>query len=557
MSKTRISLAVGLVMATICTAIAAVGIVRTRSVPIHEELVVARRLGPTSSHRRVEFSLVLRLHDRAGLERFLNDVQDPSSPHYREFLGPREFGARFGLSRTRLERLGHILSDRGLHITRSYPQRTSVKVAGIASRVERFFRVRLSDFRDRQGRRYHKPDVGPTIPSRLIADVRSVSGLNSQPPPPSAAADIVSSDGLRPQDVESAYDIGPLHDAGIDGSGVNVAVFTLYTYHPEDIDAFDQRYGLSSPDVERVPVNGGTSHPDSEDALDIETIRSVAPGAQILNYEAEGVGSFGELVGDIVDQVVAEGRTDIISMSYGICNSNKYVTAADRDRGEQALEAAAAQGINVFVATQDSGAYTCERIDPADHTIVTSWPGDSPWVVSVGGTLLSVRQDGSYLREAGWQDELSKGGGGGGLHPTEPRPDWQVGPGVDNEFSNGNRQVPDVSAAADPDSGFAVVSEGKVSPIGGTSASTPFWAGVTALLEQKAKKEGIDRIGFLNPILYQLGLSNDPPFHDVVLGGNRFHNATPGWDYSTGLGSPIVSKLVDQTIAYLKQNPPQ
>ena len=114
------------------------------------------------------------------------------------------------------------------------------------------------------------------------------------------------------------------------------------------------------------------------------------------------------------------------------------------------MEAAAAQGISVFVASGDAGAYDCQHADRNVTYVVSGIPASSTGVIAVGGTLLSVRSDGSYLDEWGWEDILSGGGTGGGLSRVEERPPWQVGPGVENQYSNGKRQVPDVAGPADP-----------------------------------------------------------------------------------------------------------
>ena len=100
-------------------------------------------------------------------------------------------------------------------------------------------------------------------------------------------------------------------------------------------------------------------------------------------------------------------------------------------------------------------------------------------MIGVGGTYLETRDDGSYLRETGWQDYLTTGGTGGGISPVDPMPAWQVGPGVQNDRSNGNRQCPDVSAVADPDTGYLIfvtdqaTGEAGWQMIGGTSAAAP------------------------------------------------------------------------------------
>jgi kumamolisin len=171
----------------------------------------------------------------------------------------------------------------------------------------------------------------------------------------------------------------------------------------------------------------------------------------------------------------------------------------------------------------------------------------------VGGTELDLRRDSSYGLESGWEDSLTGKGGGGGLSPTEPRPSWQRGPGVQNRFSNGNRQIPDVSAAGDFSTGWLIHTQGRLGHYGGTSAATPFWAASMLLVRQLAQREDAGRLGFVAPLLYRLGARRDSPYHDVTLGGNLHYRATKGWDFATGWGSPDVTKLAEQMVGELER----
>jgi kumamolisin len=164
----------------------------------------------------------------------------------------------------------------------------------------------------------------------------------------------------------------------------------------------------------------------------------------------------------------------------------------------------------------------------------------------VGGTRLDVAADGGYVREHAWEDVLSAGGGGGGLASSVPRPSWQRGVlGIDNRYSNGRRQLPDVAADADPSTGVAIHTGGELQQVGGTSAAAPFWAAATALVRQYARAKHAGPVGFAAPLLYRLASTAQPypPFHDVTRGGNRYYQSTGGWDYATGLGSPDVYNL--------------
>jgi kumamolisin len=292
--------------------------------------------------------------------------------------------------------------------------------------------------------------------------------------------------------------------------------------------------------------------------LDIEVVRGIAPAAQIINYSAGGdLPSFGSLIARVVD----DGKAQIANLSYGWCE--RYYPDGVIASNEKEFAAAFAQGISVFVSSGDEGGYECWRVqkndnDSFDRDIrpAVASPTSSPSVISVGGTFLSVREDGTYYREAGWAGPFGLAGGGGGLSTIFQRPSWQTGAGVDNGQSNGMRQVPDVAGPADPASGFTVVStepkgDQSTTTVGGTSAAAPFWSGSMALVSQMAKTRGVDTLGALGPLLYQVAAARPDVFHDVIHGGNLVYDAGPGWDYSTGLGSPRVAALGDAIVAAL------
>ncbi len=167
--------------------------------------------------------------------------------------------------------------------------------------------------------------------------------------------------------------------------------------------------------------------------------------------------------------------------------------------------------------------------------------------------------NGAYGSESVWsnpsdtQRSPQGAGGGGGISSFFKEPTWQTGPGVQNQYSNGNREVPDVSADADPATGYSVYctvaasgcsSTGWIT-VGGTSAAAPLWAGSTALINEYLQKQQKSRIGFANPVLY--GLENAtqqfPPFHDVSSGTNLYYPATSGYDEASGWGSPDIYNI--------------
>jgi kumamolisin len=517
-----------------------------------------RLVGPTAPDTSITFSLVLRLPGEAKLRAALD------SPRRARPMTAAAFGRAYGLPERALRRAERRLRAAGVRVVGRYPQRTALEVRGSAAAVQHLFRVRLGDFVDAAGRPYRAPLDRPSVPPALASAVDAVAGLSTRPLPITSTQPV---DGFKPVDLAAAYGVQPLWDQGIRGQGQTVAVVSFGSVDPADVEAFDRATGTRGPPVERIPVEGGNQNRFAgialEVALDVQAIRGIAPEAKILNYELPFDGQFSSFtrgMGTAIDTVVKDGRAKIVSISYGICDAPTLADGTvllpdgDRLRVRRAVDAAVRAGVNVFVATQDQGAYTCQRFLLSDHRLSTSWPGDDPGVIAVGGTLLSVGSDGGYLDESGWEDVLSNGGGGGGLNPQDARPDWQLGPGVENAASNGKRQVPDVAAAADPDSGFFVVFRGQAVSVGGTSAATPFWAASTALVAQLAERERVGPLGHVSRMLYDLARAPQafPAFHDVTRGGNRHYDAGPGWDYATGLGSPHVYNLARDAVSYLR-----
>ncbi|MBA2681991.1 MAG: peptidase S53, partial [Ktedonobacteraceae bacterium] len=182
-----------------------------------------------------------------------------------------------------------------------------------------------------------------------------------------------------------------------------------------------------------------------------------------------------------------------------------------------------------------------------------SFVDDDPWVTSVGGTTLT--RVGATTNERVW-DTPGDGAGGGGYSQFFKEPSYQQTlPASVQSQLNSRRGVPDVAAAADPSTAMAYYVSDQWQLIGGTSASTPLWAGIIAVADQMAGHP----LGFINPGLYKVAMSNkyNQDFHDITVGDNSFNGvqgalATQGWDASSGLGSPNAENLLPDLIAALK-----
>ncbi len=201
---------------------------------------------------------------------------------------------------------------------------------------------------------------------------------------------------------------------------MDIAVISFDTFTPGDLPIFDKQVGISgAPDVTRVALPGAVDQPGDgtgEVALDLQVIRGIAPLAHITNYE--GPNTTGGMV-PLIARIVSDGKAKIISNSWGSCENriNKQGMAAE----DKELAAAFAAGISYFSASGDDAAYDCRSVNisanPFERDISPSvdWPAASANVIAVGGTFLTVREDGTYYDEAGWEQPLGGLGSGGGL----------------------------------------------------------------------------------------------------------------------------------------------
>lgn len=501
----------------------------------------ARYLGIVAPGTEIHFGLSLRMRS-AAMGRYATAVQSGRAAS----LNARQIGARFGISAGTLAGVRAMLSAAGVRIDTAFPQRTELLVSAPAATVTRLLHVRLGRYVNRAGQHFRRPLGTLTVPAPLRGAVAGATLLDTTP---LQVYEDVPSDGMTARELTALYDLRPLVAAGLNGAGQTVAVFSEDTFLNSDIALFDRMHGISgAPPIQRVevsspvPFQGGDAAGEVD--LDTEVIRELAPRAQILNYEVGG-GPGGFAPG--IDKIVRDGRAKLANFSYGICELYKPGAIQQADNS---FRAAAIANVTVFASSGDQGSYECGRLDPTNHQLTVPWPGSSPYVVSVGGTRVNLRQDGTRLDETGWEGILSRSGGGGGLSRLFRRPSWQAGvPGIANQYSTGGRQVPDVAAAAAPSSGYAVIAEGQSIPTGGTSAAAPLWTGSMTLIDELAKRRTGRLLPFLAPLLYQAAARDPSAFYDVRLGGNRFYRTGPGWDYSTGLGTPDFGRLANDLIA--------
>jgi hypothetical protein len=351
-----------------------------------------------------------------------------------------------------------------------------------------------------------------------------------------------------------------------------------------------------------VGVDGGAPHGtgSGEASLDVEDLSALAPGATIDVYVGPSANAYDSL--DEYAEIVDQDHDRVVSTSWGLCEAAMRRGEPGQQEAENLLfQQAAAQGQTIFAAAGDSGSDDCSghaRTGPgSSNPVAVDDPASQPYVVGVGGTAITDATPG-HVAEHAWNDGAVYGAGGGGISDDWAMTAWQrsarirgltlpgdrawndgdhleqaagfTGGYCDTEAGDGAgtpcRLVPDVSAQADEFTGAVTIYSREYasarhhrsgwSTVGGTSSAAPIWASSLALIDASpacaAAGESARGVGFAAPLLYEI--ASDPArdaasFTDVRTGDNdlyglddgRVFTAGPGYDLTTGLGSPILS----------------
>jgi kumamolisin len=305
------------------------------------------------------------------------------------------------------------------------------------------------------------------------------------------------------------------------------------------LSSYFKKLGIKQPKITAVSVDGGhnkaTGDPngaDGEVVLDIEVAGAVAPASKIVVYFAPNTDA-GFL--DAITKAVhdTKNKPSLVSISWG--GPEESFTQQSLTAYDEAFQAAAALGVTVCAAAGDNGS-TDGVTDGKQHV---DFPASDPFVLACGGT--SLRITGKTAVENVWNEQPQGGATGGGVSDVFALPDYQKNAEIPPSANDHKvrRGVPDVSADADPQTGYEIFVDGQSAVFGGTSAVAPLMAGLAARLNQQAGKA----VGFLNPLLYKQAEAAGV-FHDVTQGSNGSYSASPGWDACTGLGSPDGTKLL-------------
>jgi subtilase family serine protease len=576
----------------------------------------SRTEGALAANTKLRLTIALQPQDPAGLQALATSVSTPGSADFRQYLTVPEFAQRFGATPAQISTVEDALKAQGMSVGTPTANHLTLSVTGTAAQVENAFAVSESQVKLSSGKTVYANAQAPVLPSSLARYVQGVIGLDNvhpdQPagvttqngsssqlapaasrphvptggpqPCPSATAEQPNG-GLTADEIATAYQFSGLYGAGDLGAGQTIAMFEQEPYSPTDIATYQACYGTSVP-VSNVDVAGGPgpfAGDDGESALDIEQAIGLAPKANILVYEGPNTATV-----QIISTIVSQDLAKVISSSYGLCEA--LTGGATINAESPLLQEAAVQGQSFFISSGDSGSNMCFQADQNNTALSVIDPGGQPFATGVGGTILFANSGGNAVDytpgatpvQGVWNDGFPNNkasASGGGISSFFPMPSYQSSApaslGVTNPNSSAQpcgagtfcREVPDVSANADPNTGYAVFSSSGGTPgwgvTGGTSAAAPLWAAFTALANASGTCRGLP-VGFVNPALYSIagtsylnnftdittaspvsGDANNDALSQFTISGNPndLYPLATGYDMATGLGSMIAPTL--------------
>jgi len=578
--------------------------------------------GAADPNGNVGFRVYLGWQNADAAVALAQAVSDPRSPQYALYLTPQQFRRQFAPSQGAVGAVQSWLKSQGFSIVYTPANNHYVSAEGTVAQAQAAFGAQLGVYQV-SGKAVRSPVSDVSIPISLASVVTGVVGLDDSavfvrtyavkdapaspgfrnaPPLSDYWAEFVSPyaypsgftavgalptapwtvRGYTPQQIKDAYGISSAYD----GSGQTVAIIDPYASPTllDDVNQWSINRGLPTmtpaqlvqvvpPGIYRTPQNPAQDPQGwyGEETLDVEAVHGMAPGAKIV-YVA-GPNQYRDL-DTAINHVVDQGLAQIVTNSYGY--PTELVPPGYVKPIEDTLIQAAIEGIGVYFASGDNGDETC-----CVGFATPDWPPASPWVTAVGGTSLAIDSANNRVFETGWGTSTYNCnkttlvctrsswlyGSGGGVSILFAPPSYQQG------LNQSGRAMPDVAALGDPQNGL-LVGQTQTFPdgtyydeyrVGGTSLSSPIFAGLMALADQAAGHPH----GFANPLFY----ANAGAFYDVLsvktavarrnfvnsvdatngtsdflrtfddYSGSPTQHTGPGWDNVTGLGTPSSSFL--------------
>ncbi len=581
----------------------------------------AKSQGAVAANSLVSFDLLLQLRDAAGAQAMARDVSNPGSAQYHKYLTAAQWETRYGPTQAEVSAAEAWLTQQGFSVGAVPSDRLFVSAQGSAAQVDKAFSTTLGNYQV-NGKTVRLAGGSLSVPSSVAGIVSGVVGVNQylatpqlatqaaaastatpaqEPPPPAGfrnpqpctaywgqKPDTADSPalyapytaplpydicGYQPSQLRKAYGLSSQVASGTDGAGVTVAIVDAYD-SPTLLSDAQKYFTLNDPThplansqfidvppatVANVALCGGSGW-YAEQALDVESSHSMAPGATIGYFGAQDC--FDSSLLAALTSAVTSGAS-VVSDSWGDTLGDLLVDPATKTAFDNTFMLADTTGVSVLFSSGDSGDNFA-----ATGIAAPDFPTVSPLVTSVGGTSLEVGKGGNRIAEFGWStasELLCKSattscsgttpagtlgfnsGGGGGTSYSYTQPYYQAGVvpsalALRNQALFGPvplRVIPDISMDADAQTGMLIgLTQTFPNGVyydqfkeGGTSLASPLLAGVIADADQAAKGS----LGFLNPTLYKAYTEFPAAFHDIVPPANPNSAAVARVNYANSV----------------------
>ena len=432
---------------------------------------------PIDANEVINFAIVFNV-DISGLQTFVDQVSNPDSPLYRQFMTPAEIGQNFGASQADVNSAVSFLQSKGLSVTMIPKSRTAVIAKGTVSQIEAAFGTKMTGVQDAyDGRIFHTNLTPVNVPASLVSKIHSVRGLDSSRPRTRRATTTTLSPALW----QIASHDNAAYGFGYKGQGRNVAIANWDGFRLENLTLFYKYYGFPlppgtqpytfpppgdpfpAPTAAQIPTNvtvvpvdngvgwvgygSGTTHFEGD--LDQQNVLMSVPLCNLHVYDDNAAGTGDSLTPlSTYIQIEEDNWADVVTESYGWAtygiqykynsNTGGYTNVAGAYFGAEATEdhvehlAMSAEGITYMAATGDNGTTAfVHQFTPAGQnaslTTVYSfdYPDIDPEVLQVGGEVVTITTpNGPVVSEASWgQPSKSTTGGTGGFDVYDT-PTW-------------------------------------------------------------------------------------------------------------------------------------
>ncbi|EJD45533.1 family S53 protease [Auricularia subglabra TFB-10046 SS5] len=542
-------------------ALAARGAAPNTTMRVHEHRAqpprgfVAAGRAPANSPLKLRLGLLQR--NVPGLIDALYRVSDPASPDYGKHLSKEEVNAFLAPTSETLSAVTDWLTSNGVQAHAVSPAGEWLEFTVPVSRANALFSADFTLFRHSASGSSGVRALQYSVPANLASAIRVLSpGISFWSPngPPKVVGHFKANGTLErrqfppcdrlitPACLQQFYGI-PTTPAKQTSNILAVSGLIDEFANQADLTTFLSilRPDLVNDTFSVTLINGGENPQDPEEAgleanLDIQYTVGVASHVRTLFISDGFDGNFVDPFQDLALYLLslAPNQPKVLTTSYG--SNEEFFSPIEADMLCTAFAALGAQGTSILFASGDGGVSGGQSEEC--ETFVPTYPSGCPYLTSVGATTGSPPESAASFSSGGFSNYF----------PTPPYQALAVSTylkkidALNNElFNRLGRAFPDVAMAG---TNFAVVSGGSFPIVDGTSCSSPSFASIIALINDRLASQGISSLGFLNPLLY----ANTQAFTDITAGSNpgcgtNGFPALAGWDPVTGLGTPIFKAL--------------